>query len=70
MKWSMVMENELAMDADAVVRQTRFGKLPERISFDDMTSGMKVDPRGTGGTAYDPENSWKFYSCLALDLGL
>jgi Arc/MetJ family transcription regulator len=70
MKWSMVMKNEIAMDADAVARQARFGKLPERISFDDMTSGMDVAPRGTRGTAYDPENSWKFSSCLALDLGL
>ncbi|MEU6106600.1 hypothetical protein [Streptomyces flaveolus] len=64
------MKNETAMDADAAARQARFGKLPERISFDDMTSGVEAAPRGTGGTAYGPENSWKFYSCVALDLGL
>ncbi|WP_121710768.1 hypothetical protein [Streptomyces sp. E5N91] len=64
------MNDDIAMDADAAARQARFGRLPERIRFDDMKTEVEVDPRGTGGATYNPENSWKFYSCVALDLGL
>ncbi|MET7345903.1 hypothetical protein ACIOEZ_32970 [Streptomyces sp. NPDC087866] len=63
------MDKELAMDADAAVRHMRFGKLPERIRREDMTAEVETAP-GAGGGAYNPENSWKFYSCVALDLGL
>ncbi|MEU6290899.1 hypothetical protein [Streptomyces sp. NPDC046988] len=62
------MNKELAIDADAVVRHARFGKLPERIRYEDMTTQVEAAPGG--GDTYNPENSWKFYSCLALDLGL
>ncbi len=64
------MSNEIAMDTAAAARQARFGKLPERIRPDEMTTEVDVDPRGPGGATYNPENSWKFYSCVALDLGL
>ncbi|MFG2567149.1 hypothetical protein ACGFR6_17095 [Streptomyces sp. NPDC048567] len=63
------MNKELAMDADAAVRQMRFGKLPERIRREDMTAEVEATPGGAGDT-YTPENSWKFSSCVALDLGL
>ncbi|MGW1186123.1 hypothetical protein ACWD7Y_22550 [Streptomyces drozdowiczii] len=63
------MNDELAMDADAVVRHMRFGKLPERIRHEDMTAEVEAAPGG-GGDICTPENSWKFYSCVALDLGL
>jgi hypothetical protein len=52
------------------VRQARFGKLPERIRFEDMSEAVEGGPSGTRQGAYDPAGSWKFYSCLALDLGL
>ncbi|MEU2027198.1 hypothetical protein ABZ565_34495 [Streptomyces sp. NPDC016469] len=63
------MNKERAMDADAAVRHMRFGKLPERIRGEDMTAEVEAAP-GAGGDTYTPENSWKFYSCVALDLGL
>ncbi|WP_030186722.1 hypothetical protein [Streptomyces violaceorubidus] len=62
------MNKELAIAADAAVRHARFGKLPERIRYEDMTTQVESAPGG--GDTYNPENSWKFYSCLALDLGL
>ncbi|MGV9915370.1 hypothetical protein ACWEWD_34140 [Streptomyces tendae] len=64
------MNNDIAMDADAAARQARFGRLPERIRFDDMKTVVDADRRGTGGAPYNPEGSWQFYSCVALDLGL
>ncbi|WP_405528877.1 hypothetical protein OG426_43060 [Streptomyces canus] len=54
--------------AEAAVRHARFGSLPECIRFDDMTTEVEVG--GVNVSSYDPEGSWKFYSCLALDLGL
>ncbi|MEU0945595.1 hypothetical protein ABZ379_22855 [Streptomyces canus] len=56
--------------AEAAVRHARFGTLPERIRFDDMTEAVEVAPAGGANGSYDPEGSWKFYSCLAVDLGL
>lgn len=64
-----VMGKELPMGTAAAARHARFGKLPERIRFEDMAEEAEVTPRG-GATAYNPEGSWKYYSCLALDLGL
>ncbi|MFE2211678.1 hypothetical protein ACFW93_06800 [Streptomyces canus] len=63
------MNKGLTTEADeAAVRHARFGSLPERIRFDDMTTEVEVG--GVNPSSYDPEGSWKFYSCLALDLGL
>ncbi|ALV31786.1 hypothetical protein [Streptomyces sp. CdTB01] len=56
--------------AEAAVRHARFGKLPERIRFEDMTEAVEAAPAGAVNASYDPEGSWKYYSCLALDLGL
>ncbi|MFD0317772.1 hypothetical protein [Streptomyces flavalbus] len=55
---------------EAAVRHARFGALPERIRFEDMTEGVEATPSGGANASYDPAGSWKFYSCLALDLGL
>ncbi|MEW2424707.1 hypothetical protein AB0911_29575 [Streptomyces nigra] len=63
------MNKEVATDAEAAIRSARFGKLPERIRYEDMTTDTEAVPGGQGD-GYDPEGSWKFYSCLALDLGL
>jgi hypothetical protein len=64
------MSYELAKDADAAIRSARFGRLPERIRFEDMTQEVEAEPSGGVNGAYDPEASFKYYSCLALDLGL
>ncbi|MFI0508575.1 hypothetical protein ACH3Y9_03970 [Streptomyces sp. WSLK1-5] len=56
--------------AEAAVRHARFGKLPERIRFEDMTEAAEASPADAANGSYNPEGSWKFYSCLALDLGL
>ncbi|WP_329344833.1 hypothetical protein OG866_45115 (plasmid) [Streptomyces sp. NBC_00663] len=56
--------------AESAVRHARFGKLPERISFEDMTEAVESAPTAGANSSYNPEASWKYYSCLALDLGL
>ncbi|MEU9630813.1 hypothetical protein ACFZDB_30310 [Streptomyces luteogriseus] len=63
------MGMELSTDTAAAARHARFGKLPERIRIEDTVEGAKATAGG-GENAYDPEGSWKYYSCLALDLGL
>ncbi|MBB4710307.1 hypothetical protein BJ965_000189 [Streptomyces luteogriseus] len=63
------MGMELSTDTAAAARHARFGKLPERVRIEDTVEGAKATPGG-GKNAYDPEGSWKYYSCLALDLGL
>ncbi|MFD5950377.1 hypothetical protein ACFWAZ_27500 [Streptomyces collinus] len=63
------MGKGLSADTAAAARHARFGKLPERIRFEDMAEEAEAAPRG-GVNAYNPEGSWKYYSCLALDLGL
>ncbi|MFJ7334301.1 hypothetical protein ACIQU3_20890 [Streptomyces sp. NPDC101110] len=63
------MGEDLTTDAAAVARRARYGRLPERIRFADMAEEVEARPGG-GAQDYDPEGSWKFYSCLALDLGL
>ncbi|MFE0450304.1 hypothetical protein ACFW2D_03255 [Streptomyces sp. NPDC058914] len=56
--------------AEAAVRHARFGKLPERIRFEDMAEEVEAASSSAAKGAHDPEGSWKFSSCLALDLGL
>ncbi|MGW1101565.1 hypothetical protein [Streptomyces sp. NPDC002540] len=55
--------------AAAAARHARYGSLPERIRFEDMTEEVEGAPTGVDAS-YDSESSWKYYSCLALDLGL
>ncbi|MGN5382007.1 hypothetical protein BIV25_09505 [Streptomyces sp. MUSC 14] len=64
------MDKERATDLAAAARHARYGRLPERIRFEDMTEEVEA-VRGGGATAsYNPESAWTSYSCLALDLGL
>ncbi|MEU0218021.1 hypothetical protein ABZ281_24230 [Streptomyces sp. NPDC006265] len=63
------MGMDVSTDTAAVARHAWFGKLPERVRLEDTLEGAKATPGG-GANAYDPEGSWKCYSCLALDLGL
>ncbi|MFF7237862.1 hypothetical protein [Streptomyces collinus] len=69
------MENESASDTTAAVaaaaaRHARFGKLPERIRFHEMTEEKQAAPSASAVGSHDPEASWNHFSCLALDLGL
>ncbi|MEU3838435.1 hypothetical protein AB0E88_00130 [Streptomyces sp. NPDC028635] len=64
------MIKELPGDAAAAARHARYGSLPERIRFEDMTEEVKADQGGGVNASYNPESSWQYYSCLALDLGL
>ena len=64
------MNDEGGSEVAAAARRVRFGSLPERIRFEDMTEVQDVSQHGEGAIRYDPERSWIFYSCLPLDLGL
>ncbi|WP_369214904.1 hypothetical protein [Streptomyces flavofungini] len=57
-------------DAVAAARHERYGRLPERVRFEDMTEQVQAGPGGTPDGSCQPEGSWKYYSCLALDMGL
>ncbi|RCH70126.1 hypothetical protein DT019_01085 [Streptomyces sp. SDr-06] len=64
------MNEELATDGAESARHARYGRLPERIRFEDMTEEAEATRSGGRIAAYNAEDSWVFYSCLALDLGL
>lgn len=66
------METVPSLDtaAAAAARHARFGKLPERIRFDEMVEEKVVEPNASAIASYNPEGSWNHFSCLALDLGL
>ncbi|MFF4763214.1 hypothetical protein [Streptomyces sp. NPDC001292] len=63
------MNQEATMDAAAAARHARFGKLPERIRFEDMTQVVESEPNGGANASYD-EAQGHTLTCLALDLGL
>ncbi|GGV88339.1 hypothetical protein GCM10015535_39530 [Streptomyces gelaticus] len=65
-----IVITENAADNAAVTRHERFGKLPERIPYQDMVEVKPASPREPARDAYDPEGSWTSFSCLAADLGL
>jgi hypothetical protein len=67
---SSTMESKKATDSAAAARRTRFGKLPERIRYDEMVEEKAAAPNDPARYAYDPERSWTSVSCLAADLGL
>ncbi|MHA7959754.1 hypothetical protein ACX9I7_18540 [Streptomyces sp. L500] len=54
----------------AATRRARFGRLPERIRYEDMVEERAASAHDSARHAHDPEGSWKFFSCLAVDLGL
>ncbi|MCZ0990899.1 hypothetical protein [Streptomyces diastatochromogenes] len=64
------MGKEPTTDPAAAARYARYGKLPERIRFEDMTEEAEADRSGGVTASYNPEGTWNYYSCLALDLGL
>ncbi|MBO1329834.1 hypothetical protein [Streptomyces sp. VRA16 Mangrove soil] len=64
------MNHTITTDPAAAVRAARFGKLPERIRFEEMTEGVDTEAESRQAATYNPEGQWQYYSCLALDLGL
>lgn len=64
------MESQNTVDSAAAARHARFGKLPERIRFEDMAKVKVAAPHDPVRDAYNPEGSWMSFSCLAADLGL
>ncbi|MFE7189639.1 hypothetical protein [Kitasatospora sp. NPDC057541] len=64
------MSGEHIDDPDAEARLARFGRLPERIRFEDMTEEVAPEPGAGSGPGYDPDGSFRFYNCLAVDFGL
>jgi hypothetical protein len=62
------VENVTTIDGDALERRARFGRLPERVRYEDM-----VEEHQAGVAApdvYRAESAWASYNCLAVDLGL
>ncbi|WP_331764553.1 hypothetical protein [Streptomyces anthocyanicus] len=64
------MKITITMDSAAAARQARFGRLPERVRSEDMVEETAANPDNGLNNRYNPEGSWNYYSCLALDLGL
>ncbi len=66
------MEGQDTRDSDsaAAARRARFGRLPERIHHEDLVEEKPATPKDPVRYAYDPDGSWRFFSCLAVDLGL
>ncbi|MFC4517038.1 MULTISPECIES: hypothetical protein [Streptomyces] len=54
----------------AAARRARFGRLPERIRYEDMVEERAASVNDSARHAHDSEGSWKFFSCVAVDLGL
>ncbi|MFJ9818439.1 hypothetical protein ACIRU3_24895 [Streptomyces sp. NPDC101151] len=64
------MESDNILDGAAAARNARFGKLPERIRYEDMVEERAAGPKDPTGDSHSPEGSWTSFSCLAADLGL
>ncbi|MFC5219284.1 hypothetical protein [Streptomyces coerulescens] len=64
------MENRNGTDNASAARRARFGALPERVRYEDMVEEKEATPGDPARHAHDPEGSWRFSSCLAVDLGL
>ncbi|MGW2517398.1 hypothetical protein ACWC09_10300 [Streptomyces sp. NPDC001617] len=64
------MSQEATTNAAAAARHARFGKLPERIPFENMTEMVESVPKGAASASDQDTGAWRTFSCLALDLGL
>lgn len=62
--------SEGPMDSAAAARRARFGKLPERVRYEDMAEDQESRPHGGPESRYRPEGAWNHFNCLAFDLGL
>ncbi|WP_349632854.1 hypothetical protein [Streptomyces sp. ML-6] len=66
----MNTDSATTTDQAAAARHERFGKLPGRISYEDMVEVRAASPEKSVKDTYDPESSWMSFSCWAADLGL
>ncbi|WLW58134.1 hypothetical protein [Streptomyces sp. YU58] len=66
----MSRSQEAAMDTAATARHARFGKLPERVRYEDMTEVVQSGPSGAVNASPENVAAYRTLSCLALDLGL
>ncbi|MET7474141.1 hypothetical protein ABZT17_07205 [Streptomyces sp. NPDC005648] len=64
------MKQEVTPDAAAAARHARFGRLPERIPFENMTEVVEAAPKDAASASGQDTGAWRTFSCLALDLGL
>ncbi|PSJ30736.1 hypothetical protein B7P34_00145 [Streptosporangium nondiastaticum] len=64
------MKDHNTRDSGSAMRRARFGALPERIAYEDMTETKEASPRDPARDAYDPEGARSLLSCLAWDLAL
>jgi hypothetical protein len=64
------MESHSTVDSAAAARHARFGRLPERIRFEDMAEEKQATPNDPARYSHNPEGSWMSFSCLTADLGL
>ena len=64
------MGSRKTLDSAAAARHARFGKLPERIRYEDMVEEKAATSKDPARYAHNPEGSWMSFSCLAVDLGL
>ncbi|MER7705157.1 hypothetical protein ABTX81_19965 [Kitasatospora sp. NPDC097605] len=64
------MSSERTDDPAAEARLARFGRLPERIRFEDMTEEVPPGPGDGPRDTYHPDGVFRFYNCLAADFGL
>ncbi|MFF0160422.1 hypothetical protein ACFYRY_23260 [Streptomyces sp. NPDC005263] len=64
------MNQGATTDAAEAARHARFGRLPERIRFEDMKEVVESGPNGGANTSYQDTGAWRTFSCLALDLAL
>lgn len=62
--------SEETTDSAAAARHARFGKLPERIRYEDMVEDQVTGPSDGASSRYTAEGSWNHFNCLAHDLGL
>ncbi|MER5362585.1 hypothetical protein [Streptomyces sp. NPDC002785] len=63
-----VLAAGVPLAAATAARHACYGRLTERIRFDDMTEEAEAGQSGGENGSCNPEGSWKYYSCLALDL--
>ncbi|MBD0710929.1 MULTISPECIES: hypothetical protein [unclassified Streptomyces] len=64
------MNRDVTGDPAAAARHERFGRLPERIRFEDMTEEQETGPNSGVPETYDPEGTWNHLPFLGLGLVL
>ncbi|KND26119.1 hypothetical protein [Streptomyces acidiscabies] len=57
-------------DNAATIRRARFGKLPERVRYDELVEERPATPQDPARFDYDADVTRRTLACLALDLGL